>query len=173
MYETNLVLLQNHVESIASLLTTRDEITATKTFLLLILRQGRSAFEPPLRDENGDFILGPYVHQSNRLSYAQKWDDRGHPFNPESKASAKRLRKAQNEVLQACGVIVHNDTRVKSDLDNLRPETAVEIITEENKIGVLLKGIDRISALMMTWGIASLRRRIMVSPLSSLTNVRC
>ena len=129
--------------------------------------QGRSAFEEPLRNENGDFVLGGQARAFDDKSYVQQWDERGHPRNIESERRAKRLRKAQNEVLAACGVIVKKDEdRKKRERREETPEDSqLVVLDDENWVGLMLRCVDRFSGNILTWWINSLRRRSIVSGL--------
>ncbi|KAK5099397.1 hypothetical protein LTS08_005979 [Lithohypha guttulata] len=125
------------------------------------LALGRSAFGPPLRDENGDFVLGPQARAHDDRSYTQHWDERGHPQNVDSTQRAKQFQKAQNEVLEACGVIIRKDAakRQRRSARELPEEDQLELINEENNIGFLFKCGDRFLGYCLTWWIGSLRRR--------------
>lgn len=126
---------------------------------------GRSAFEAPLRDDEGNFILGGQARLHDDPSYEQQWDERGHPHNPESERRARKFRQAQNEVLQACGVIVRKDA-AKNERRRQRElprYTQLADVEEENNTGFLFKGIDRISGIISSWWLHNLRKRLMVS----------
>lgn len=126
---------------------------------------GRSAFEAPLRDENGDLLLGGQAHIHDDKSYVQQWDDRGHPKNLTSQQRAKQFRKAQNEVLEACGVIIRKDAanKKKQSAKDVPEDHQLDFLNEENKIGFMLKCLDRFSSNIVTWWVDCLRKRILVT----------
>lgn len=126
---------------------------------------GRSAFGPPLRDENGELFLGGQARLHDDKSYVQQWDERGHPMNPASEAQAKQYRKAQNEVLEACGVIIRKDSarKLQQSAHELTDEQQAEILAEENRLGFMLKCFDRFAGNLLTWWISGLRGRLLVS----------
>lgn len=125
---------------------------------------GRSAFGPPLRDENGDLFLGGRARLADDIGYSQQWDDRGHPVHPASEAHAKQYRKAQNEVLEACGVIIRKDTarKLKKSVHELSEEQQAEILAQENSLGFIMKCFDRFAGNFLTWWVSSLRSRLLV-----------
>lgn len=125
---------------------------------------GRSAFEAPLRDGDGNFILGNHVRDRDDRSYEQQWNERGRPYNPESERKSKKFHQAQNEVLHACGVIISKDlAKVEKHKRREVPRsTRLAEIEEENNIGFFFKGIDRVNGVISTWWLQSLRRQLMV-----------
>lgn len=123
---------------------------------------GRSPFGEPLRDENGDFILGPHAHDNEASGYRQQFDDRGHPQNPSAKTTARRMRRAQNDVLATVGVVVRKGEERKSKWERLDEKAKQQLIYHENQRGRELKGEDRLFGSLLPWSIISLRRRMMV-----------
>jgi hypothetical protein len=98
------------------------------------LQQGRSPYGPPLRDENGDLILGPHTHDDDASGYVQQFDDRGHPCSKETDIRNRRLRKAQNQVLKLAGVVrSQNDPPLHDEWKTLDNEGKHQLISEENE----------------------------------------
>lgn len=129
------------------------------------LALGRSAFDAPLRDENGDFVLGGQSHINDDKSYVQQWDEKGHPQNITSERRVKQLHKAQNEVLEACGVIIRKDAanKRKQSAKEATEDHKLDVLKEENKIGFMLKCLDRFSSNVLSWWVDCLRKRVLVS----------
>lgn len=123
---------------------------------------GRSAFGPPLRDENGEFVLGGQARIHDDQSYTQQWDERGHPQNLTSERRAKAFQKAQNEVLEACGVIIRKDAakKKKQSLKEVPEGHQLSILDDENKIGFMVKCFDRFHGELLTWWVGKLRMRL-------------
>lgn len=109
-------------------------------------------------------MLGGQARAFDNQSYVQQFDDRGHPQNLESERRSKRFRKAQNEVLAACGVVVRRDENRKRTQDPTRVHEDVQlmVLQDENKIGLMLKCMDRLTGDVLAWWINSLRRRLTV-----------
>lgn len=126
------------------------------------LALGRSAFEAPLKDENGDFIIGARARANDDKSHQQEWDDRGHPQNKKSEDTAKNYRMSQNQILEACGVLVKRDAFEKVKKENAKRVSETALAMSENQSGMILKASDRILGLVLTWWSTSLRRRLMV-----------
>ena len=82
-------------------------------------------------------------------SYVQQYDYRGHPENQASRASARRSRRAQNDVLSTVGVCVGVDadgkpTKISSE--GPKAQTAdkekIESVMKENEIGLFIAAAD-------------------------------
>lgn len=128
--------------------------------------QGISAFQEPLRDENGDFVLGGQAHKFDNIGYVQQWDERGYPQNPISQRQAKRFDRSQNEILQACGLVVRKNAEEKKKKrrgDEISESFQLKIVEEENETGFLLKFFDNLAGDLLTWWIRSLKKRLLVS----------
>lgn len=84
----------------------------------------------------------------------QKYDDRGHPVNPETRMRIRDHVRASNEVMQAAGIIEETsavNSREISRLLAVRSET-------EKAVGRLDRG--RSLLVVGVWGVLGLRRRI-------------
>lgn len=103
-------------------------------------------------------------HARNRDAdgYVQQYDDRGHPVFPASKALARDLRRAKNDVLSTMGVVVSGEAGRSS---TLKDKKAFNIITSENDYGLAIVALDHAIYFFGSWWIESLRRRIQVSGL--------
>jgi hypothetical protein len=101
------------------------------------------------------------VRESSASSsdYVQQYDERGHPTFPRSKALARDLRRAKNDVLSTMGVVVSGETgRPGTSRDRKRVKT----ITAENDYGLLLVALDHITDFFGSWGVVSLLSRVQV-----------
>ena len=127
------------------------------------LALGLSAFEDPELDDTGDFILGSHAHDLDAEGYVQQFNARGHPENKASKAAARELRRAKNDVLSVAGVI-------KQEKDNAEATARrkVDLIIRETEYGLGLAGMDLLIMFAALWWLVSLRRRIQVGGISSL-----
>lgn len=125
---------------------------------------GRSAFGPPIRDQNGDFVVGDHVHNRDDVGYRQQWDDRGHPKNVASVQSGKDYRRAQNEVLEACGIVIRKNAARRRDptIQDPSNDEQLERLKDENNEGFALKYGDRFGGYLLTWWLESSRKRWLV-----------
>lgn len=132
--------------------------------LLILPSQGRSPFEPPLRDENGQFILSAHAQDNNSGDYVQLFDEGGHPENPVSNAAARRLRRAQNDVLETVGVVVRKEKMKQDPWQKVANKQKMNLLEEENISGTLFRYLDRLTLAGCSWWLVSLRRRLTVRP---------
>jgi hypothetical protein len=120
-------------------------------------------------------ILGQHAHDlDNSDWYTQQYNERGHPEFRASRAAARELRRAKNDVLSTVGVVYkkskpHRSRRTESE--------AVKIADLENDVGFVLSSIDGFAMFCTVWWVVSLSRRIQVSHANmflhtSLTDVR-
>ena len=127
------------------------------------LTLGRSPYEAPELDENGNFILGEYAHEfDNSDGYVQQFNIRGHPENRQSHAAARELRRAANDVLSTVGVVVS-----KKNLESLNePRTdekqRTEEVINENEYGFVPALTDQVLSAVLPLWMAGMRRRILV-----------
>ncbi|KAI9681654.1 MAG: hypothetical protein M1829_000853 [Trizodia sp. TS-e1964] len=107
------------------------------------LALGRSAYEPPERPAETSTpeapssppstnTLGTFGNQFH--NYVQKYDSRGRPVNPASRAMSRILIRAQNDVLATVGVCVGIQVvaLAEGDPTEPRPETASDANTDAN-----------------------------------------
>jgi hypothetical protein len=89
----------------------------------------------------------------------QQYDARGHPVNPESKALARELRRAKNDILSTMGIVVSGEDRNASPSDE---QQKINQIAAENDFGLVITTFDQIFALFGIWWSSSLTGRIQV-----------
>lgn len=122
---------------------------------------GRSPFQPPELDDNGNFILGPHAHDAeNKDFYIQQFDERGHPKNDTSKATVRAMQHAQNAVLETIGVVVRREEASKSAWQRQSKKRKVEDIVSENSHGIILRELGPFLMQSSIWWATSLRRRM-------------
>jgi hypothetical protein len=122
---------------------------------------GRSPFQPPELDENGDFILGPHAHEfDNKDFYVQKFDERGHPKNDASKATIQEMQHAQNAVLETVGVVVRREEAAKSAWQRQSKRDKVTDIINENNYGIVMREVLPFLVQSSVWWGLCLRRRM-------------
>ncbi|KAK5371087.1 hypothetical protein LTR20_007306 [Exophiala xenobiotica] len=125
------------------------------------LALGRSPFDPPLQDENGDLIQGPNVQHDTARNYVQQFDARGHPQNLASEASRRRLRRAQNEVLSTVGVVVRKARAERSTWQSMSEEQKHLLLLDENIAGANFGIVESVVEKLSTRWLSTLRRRIL------------
>lgn len=125
--------------------------------------QGRSPFDAPLQDEQGEFILGPNVQHGTARNYVQRFDSRGHPENLASEAARRRLRRAQNEVLSTVGVVVRKAKMNRSAWEDMGDDQKHQLLLDENIAGANFGVVESVVLKLSTRWLSALRRRILVS----------
>lgn len=125
---------------------------------------GRSAFGAPFRDENGNFIISSRAAADYAPGYVQQFSENGRPINPESVRDERRLRRAQNEILQVVGV-----TRSKHELERQRAQAQgpskqelLDLVKHENSIGSLMRILWTLPMDLSAWIWESHRSRLLV-----------
>ncbi|GBF59797.1 hypothetical protein TMEN_2192 [Trichophyton mentagrophytes] len=123
------------------------------------LALGRSPYEAPELIVNGSAIPQPNRHlaNSNADGYVQEYDARGHPINRRSKAEARQLRKAKNDVLSTMGIVVSGE---ELNTASMREQEKIALLAEENDFGLALAAIDQLSMFGASWWTKSLACRI-------------
>ncbi len=108
-------------------------------------------------------------NSSSTESYVQQYNIRGHAENPVSRQAARRLRRAQNDVLSTIGVCVSIDENgeIKSNLNPANPRARAEkkitqATASENESGYHATTYDEILYKLATGWTYNLRRRLMV-----------
>jgi hypothetical protein len=140
---------------------TEVQITMGRLGPLNSLAFGRSPFQPPELDNNGNFILGLHAHDAeNKDFYTQQFDERGHPKNDTSKATVRAMQHAQNAVLETVGVVVRREEASKSAWQRQSKKRKVEDIVNENSHGIILRELGPFLMQSSMWWAISLRRRI-------------
>ncbi|KIW42771.1 uncharacterized protein PV06_06285 [Exophiala oligosperma] len=123
---------------------------------------GRSPFDAPLQDEQGEFILGPNVQHGTARNYVQRFDSRGHPENLASEAARRRLRRAQNEVLSTVGVVVRKAKMNRSAWEDMGDDQKHQLLLDENIAGANFGVVESVVLKLSTRWLSALRRRILV-----------
>ncbi|KZF24601.1 hypothetical protein L228DRAFT_99956 [Xylona heveae TC161] len=144
------------------------------------LALGRSAYEAPEESEPAGSV--PHAGQNSSIrptneidagnegsDYVQLYDHRGHPTNPASKASARTLIKAQNDVLATVGVCVgvQGDGKLTSPSTKLEDlsgseRAKVKLVMEENEVGLWIRSVSSFLESTGMWPIMALKNRIQV-----------
>ncbi|KIW71955.1 hypothetical protein PV04_00181 [Phialophora macrospora] len=125
------------------------------------LALGRSPFDAPLQDENGDLILGPNVQHDTGRNYIQDFDSRGHPRNIRSEISRRRLLRAQNEALYTVGVVVKKAKANRSRWQAMDDKQKFRLVVEENTAGAYLGLSESILQKLSSHWILNLRQRVL------------
>ena len=133
----------------------REAFLARKTL-------GRSAFDSPLKADDGECVLGGQTHIYDDRNYVQQWNERGHPVNTESDRRDKEFKMAQMEVFEACGIVIRKDSAMKERRFAKRvvENHQIQDLENENLAGMILKYSDRQGGLFLTWWLFAIRRRI-------------
>ncbi|TPX20975.1 hypothetical protein DIZ76_016872 [Coccidioides immitis] len=124
---------------------------------LTVLALGRSPYDLPEAPPDGHRSTASPLRSTHPEDYVQRYDSRGHPRNPESKASAKQHRRAKNDILSTMGIVVSGK--------NKKPATAKErenaaLLEKENRYGISIGTLDQIFTFIASWWTSSLSSRI-------------
>ena len=124
---------------------------------------GRGAFEEPVTDEKGNFVLSANAHDlDNTDHYIQQWDARGHPQNHQSEARARDLRRAKNQVLETLGVVRYKHRQLQHTRPQLGTLEKTDALTEENLVGRRVYLAAMFASTSLVWWTISLRHRVQV-----------
>ncbi|KUL86085.1 hypothetical protein ZTR_07724 [Talaromyces verruculosus] len=126
------------------------------------LALGRSPYEPPDPSESQQQTS----HSRSTDGYVQQYDERGHPIFPESKALARELRRAKNDVLSTMGVVVSGEA---GRTGNMKDKKSFNAVTAENDYGLVIVAFDHAVHFFGSWWVGSLSRRIQT--FKSYTNI--
>jgi hypothetical protein len=96
----------------------------------------------------------------NPDGYRQQFNDRGHPEFRDSRAAARDLRRAKNDVLLTVGV-VYKESKPDDFIGQERD--LLQATREENKAGFVLSAIDHTLLFCSLWRFFSLRTKVLVS----------
>ncbi|KAM5481610.1 hypothetical protein McanCB56680_004146 [Microsporum canis] len=123
------------------------------------LALGRSPYEAPELIVDGAAIPQPNRHLANANAdgYIQEYDARGHPVNRHSKAEARQLRKAKNDVLSTMGIVVSGE---ELNSASMREQDKIASLAEENDFGLALAALDQLIMFGASWWTKSLACRI-------------
>lgn len=151
---------------------------APRRFNLTRLLQGRSAWElpeeepasPPDRQPDQTLLVdvdAPSPDSPN--SFRQRYNQRGYPINPDSRALSRTSRRAQNDVLSTVGICVgvHEDGRPAAAPFTIAKASNFEAakideVRNENEIGLIMSAASQGAFFFSIWWIAGLRNRIQV-----------
>ncbi|KAF2090630.1 hypothetical protein K490DRAFT_61955 [Saccharata proteae CBS 121410] len=141
------------------------------------LSLGRSAYEPPEpaagssrapgrggADSDGALRTGQ-TPPHEEAGHQRRYDDRGRPVNPESRALDRELRAAQNDVLAAVGVVERNKIRNPSRaaiFPQQKDAQVVERVKTEEFCGTLVAIFGTLLRYSGVWWVNALLDRIMV-----------
>jgi hypothetical protein len=155
---------------------------------ILTLSKGRSAYEPPdswSREQSGAApndsaaLISHEGNETERIQalstarpghqdhdqcrrYIQQYDEHGHPTNPRSRALARLMREAQNNVLAVVGICVR-DLPLLSDKAAPAPEDPDSDGAEtEDTVGISISILSILARHALTWGSGALIDRILV-----------
>jgi hypothetical protein len=144
--------------------------------------QGRSAYDPPERPPSPQRETPPTNGQDERNgtttppqqmdgSYvvvgstaepdAQQYNERGRPINPRSRAYARDMRAAQNDVLACVGVCVRSAPSGPSPGDVQNNEIH-ELVSSETMYGSVVGIVGILAKYAGVWWTSSLRDRLLV-----------
>lgn len=98
---------------------------------------------------------------SGVVGTGQRYDDRGHPVNYETRQRMRDHVRASNEVMQAAGIIEET-----ADIQ-ARDKVVEDALNEEMEMGLKRLEIGRVVLVAGVWGVCGLRRRILVSLIPS------
>ncbi|QSZ29823.1 hypothetical protein DSL72_004341 [Monilinia vaccinii-corymbosi] len=112
---------------------------------------GRTPFEDQV-------IRPPQPEPLDNNSYVQRYDEHGHPRNPETKRRERENIRAANEVMQVTG-IVEDLTAVRVAADLHDAEKIKETIS-----GLRMLGTGGATLQAGVWGVIGFRRRILAPP---------
>ncbi|KAI9648730.1 hypothetical protein NHQ30_003370 [Ciborinia camelliae] len=101
-------------------------------------------------------IRPPPPDPSGNIGYVQRYDEHGHPRNPETKRRERENIRAANEVMQVTGIV-----------EDLAVVRAAAKLQKTQKIEETIKGLrileaGRATLLVGVWGIIGLRRRTLL-----------
>ncbi|ODM24294.1 hypothetical protein SI65_01998 [Aspergillus cristatus] len=123
------------------------------------LALGRSPYEPPEHAPSppNESTAGQRESSIHADGYVQRYDDRGHPVNPESKALGKELRKAKNDILSTMGIVVSGEDGGDGAPNE---QQKINMIAAENDYGLVMATLDQVSVFLGSWWTSSLTGRI-------------
>jgi hypothetical protein len=107
-------------------------------------------------------VIERSVFSTDVDGYQQQFDNRGHPINEDTIRSDRRMRRAQNEVLQVVGVTKskHHQNQQLARRHSLSTQELVDKVHLENVVGLFANGLIRFPLELSTWWITSFRARL-------------
>ncbi|EDN07691.1 predicted protein [Histoplasma mississippiense (nom. inval.)] len=125
-----------------------------------LLALGRSPYEAPETPPQG-YVAGERRTEDNVNAdgYVQEYDVRGHPVNLSSKALARQLRRAKNDILSTMGIVVSGED---GTLGISKERQRMNLLSTENDYGLALATLDQVAMFFSSWWTTSLAARIQV-----------
>ncbi|WEW61285.1 hypothetical protein PRK78_006775 [Emydomyces testavorans] len=124
---------------------------------MTMIALGRSPYDAPEPVPEQYVPMRNPLYSTNADGYIQQYDDRGHPTNPESKALAKQLRRAKNDILSTMGIVVSGEDGKSG---SAKDREKAELLTTENAYGIIIATIDQIAMFTTSWWASSLTARL-------------
>ncbi|OJD18727.1 hypothetical protein AJ78_01264 [Emergomyces pasteurianus Ep9510] len=123
-----------------------------------LLALGRSPYEAPETPPQGYVAAERRAEDSvNADGYVQEYDARGHPINPSSKALARQLRRAKNDILSTMGIVVSGED---GTLGISKERQRMNLLSTENDYGLAMATLDQVVMFFSSWWTTSLASRI-------------
>ncbi|PGH07695.1 hypothetical protein GX51_01704 [Blastomyces parvus] len=123
-----------------------------------LLALGRSPYEAPETPPQGRVAAESRAEDSvNADGYVQEYDARGHPINPDSKALARQLRRAKNDILSTMGIVVSGED---GTLGISKERQRMNLLSSENDYGLAMATVDQVVMFFSSWWTTSLAARI-------------
>ncbi|EEH19156.2 hypothetical protein PABG_01475 [Paracoccidioides brasiliensis Pb03] len=123
-----------------------------------LLALGRSPYEAPENPPHGYVAPVRRAEDSvNADGYVQEYDARGHPINPSSKALARQLRRAKNDILSTMGIVVSGED---GNLGISKERQHMSLLSTENDYGLAMATLDQVFMFCSSWWTTSLAARI-------------
>lgn len=126
---------------------------------LSVLRLLKPSFPSPFLQGRSPYdILVPGTGEANLHEPPQAYDERGRPFNAETRRINRHIIRAHNEVMQAIGV-AEPDSLLTTE-----SETSNQLVQQmdEDKAGIRLLPSLRMIGTVGVWGAEPLRQRVLV-----------
>ncbi|PGH15708.1 hypothetical protein AJ79_02302 [Helicocarpus griseus UAMH5409] len=123
-----------------------------------LLALGRSPYEAPETPPEGYVAAERRAEDTvNADGYVQEYDARGHPINPSSKALARQLRRAKNDILSTMGIVVSGED---GNLGISKERQRMNLLSAENDYGLAMATLDQVVTFFSSWWTTSLSARI-------------
>lgn len=139
--------------------------------------KGRSPYEPldTLQRSSSPSSPPPTTQEPDEnVEYIQLYDQRGHPQNPRSRALAKALRNAQNDVLSAIGVVERKELHARLLQKAEREKLEARRKDNEETHAIWLSFVSGVVTEVLTAPVEVLKQRLLVRHTCvSLTKVMC
>lgn len=106
--------------------------------------------------------MNHHTYENNAAGYQQQFDGKGHPVNEVTTRANRRMRRAQNEVLQVVGVVrsKHNQAKQLARRHSLSDDELVGMVNYENVTGSFLRASCLPLMDSSVWWLMSFRSRL-------------